>query len=95
MVYELTVILRITDAVETLKDWVKKNLQKNGFTILSEDQWDVKKFAYIIDGENEGYYLFMNIEAPPESVKKVIADFRINRDILRYLFIKDEKKKSA
>ncbi len=93
--YELTLILRITDNVESLKDTIKKLLQKYGVSVISEDSWDVKKLAYHIDGENEGYYLFMSIESPTDAIKKIISDFRLNSDILRYLFIKTPNKKTA
>ncbi len=95
MSYELTLILRITDKVESLKDTIKKLLQKYGVSVISEDSWDVRKLSYPIDGENEGYYLFMSIESPPDAIKKIIADFRLNSDILRYLFIQVSKKKTA
>lgn len=95
MTHELTLILKITDNVESLKENIKKLLQKYGITVISEDPWDVRKLAYTIDGESEGYYLFMSIDSPPEAIQKIIGEFRLNSDILRYLFIKAPKKKSA
>ena len=56
---------------------------------------DGKKLAYQIDGESKGYYLFMNVQIPPASVKKIISDFRLNSDILRYLFVKVTKAATA
>ncbi len=85
--YELTVILRNTTA-ESLKEKVKEILEKFQVKILEEDTWGVKKLAYEIDGEREGTYLLFNIEAPTESIDKIISEFRINADILRYLFVK-------
>lgn len=93
--YELTLILRITENVESLKDTIKDILRKYDVSVISEDSWDVRKLAYPIDKENEGYYLFMSIEAQPDAIKKIIKDFRLNKDILRYFFIKESKKKSA
>jgi small subunit ribosomal protein S6 len=93
--YELTLILRITDNVESLKELVKKILQKHGVSVISEESWDVKKLAYPIEDETEGYYLFILIESPTNAVDKIIGEFRLNNDILRYFFIKDNKKKTA
>ncbi|MCU0822979.1 MAG: 30S ribosomal protein S6 [Spirochaetes bacterium] len=94
MTHELTLILKISDRVESLKETIKKLLQKYGVTVISEDPWDVKKLAYPIDGESEGYYLFMSIDSPPNAIKQIISEFRLNTDILRYLFIKASEKAS-
>ena len=42
--------------------------------------------------ERDGYYEFFRLDAPGNAVQKIIADFRLNADILRYLFVKVEKK---
>lgn len=95
MSYELTLILRVTDKIESLKELIKKIFQKYGVTVISEEKWDVRKLAYPIDDETDGYYIFMSIESPPDSIDKIIAEFRLNNDIMRYFFIKDSSKKIA
>ncbi len=88
--YELTVILR-NNEVEALIERVKEILKKHGTVILSENSPGNKKLAYQIERENEAYYLFMNADISPDSVKKIISEFRLNSDILRYLFVKIKK----
>ncbi len=95
MSYELTLILRNTDILESLKEQVKKILNKYGVSVISEEAGNVKKMAYPIDDETEGYFFFMLIESPANAVEKIIGEFRLNNDILRYFFIKDSKKKTA
>lgn len=92
--YELTVILRTKDQ-EPLKAKVKDILAKNSVSIITEDPWGVKKLAYEIDNERDGYYYFAIVEAPAESVSKINAEFRLNADILRHLFVKAPVKKTA
>jgi small subunit ribosomal protein S6 len=92
--YELTVILTNKET-EALIEKVKEILKKHGTNILSDNSLGVKKLAYQISGENEGYYLFMNVEIPPDSVKKIINEFRLNSNILRYLFVKIKKAATA
>ncbi len=92
--YELTVILRNSD-LEALQEKVKASFAKHGCTILSEDNWGHRKLAYEIDGVTEGYYLFMNVETSPDSIQKIVKDFRLNRDILRYLFVKQKTAKTS
>ena len=92
--YELTVILRNKET-ESLIERTKEILAKHGTTVLSDNSLGVKKLAYQIDKENEGYYLLMNVEIPPDSVKKIISEFRLNSNILRYLFVKIKKAATA
>jgi len=92
--YELTVILTNKET-ESLIEKVKEILKKHGTNILSDNSLGVKKLAYQINKENEGYYLFMNVEIPPDSVKKIISEFRLNSNILRYLFVKIKKAATA
>ncbi|HOO70498.1 MAG TPA: 30S ribosomal protein S6 [Spirochaetota bacterium] len=93
--YELTVLLR-PKASETLLAKVKEILQKFNVTVIEEPaNWGLKKLAYEIDSEREAYYFFAIVEAAPEAVQKIINEFRLIHDILRYLFVKIEKTKTA
>lgn len=92
--YELTVILRTKES-EPLTTKVKEILSKHGISIVKDESMGNKRLAYEIDGERDGHYLFYYIEAAPEAVKKVIADFNLNSDILRFLFVKAKMKTAA
>lgn len=88
--YELTVILRNKNT-EALIERVKEILTKHGAVIVSDNSPGIKRMAYEVDKEKEGHYLYLNIETSPDSVKKIIGEFRINSDILRHLFVKVKK----
>jgi small subunit ribosomal protein S6 len=92
--YELTVLLR-AGLADSLKEKVTGILQKHNVKITEDKSWGVKKLAYEIDREKEAYYFFALLEASPEAIKPVIADFRLNSDILRFLFVYIEQPKSA
>lgn len=93
--YELTVILRINEALESNTEKLKAILQKNGVNIESEDVWGNRRLAYMVDGQNDGNYTLMNIESPPEAIQKITNEFRLNSDILRHLFVRMPKAKTA
>ena len=92
--YELTVIVKNRDT-ESLKEKVKGILQKHGAAITKEDHWGIRKLAYEIQREKEGYYMFMFVDAAPDAVDKIQKEFGLNADILRYLFVKPEETKTA
>ena len=92
--YELTVIVRNRDS-ESHKEKVKEILQKHGAIITKEDHWGIKKLGYEISKEKEGFYMFMLVDAAPNSVDKIQKEFGLNADILRYLFVRPEVVKTA
>ena len=89
--YELTAIVRNND-VDSITQKVHDILSKHKATILNEDNWGIKRLAYQIEREKEGFYLFMHIEAPPEAIEKINGEFKLNNDILRVLTVKSGTK---
>ncbi len=92
--YELVMILRNKD-IDPLKEKVKDIFSKNKVNIILDEPWGLRKLAYHIDRETNAYYFYYNIEAGPETIKKMKNDFNLQADILRYLFIKINAKKTA
>jgi small subunit ribosomal protein S6 len=93
--YELTVIIRNSN-LDPAREKMMETLTKHGVTVVNEEPWGVKRMAYEINGEKDGYYYFANVEADPSSVEKVLDEFRLQADLLRYLFVKTKSgKKSA
>lgn len=90
--YELTVIVRNNDAVETNKQSVKDILVKHGAVITEENHWGLRRLAYLIDREKQAYYMFMHVDCSPAAVVKIVAELKLNSDILRPFFVKIEKK---
>jgi len=92
--YELTVIVRNRET-ESHKEKVKEILQKHGAIITKEDHWGIKKLAYEISKEREGYYMFMLVDAASSAIDRIQKEFGLNADILRYLFVRPEVVKTA
>lgn len=86
--YELIVILRPSDKLETLKEKVREILKKNQVVIESDEPWGIRSLAYTIDRANDGYYEYFIAQINPASVSNIISEFRLQPDILRYLFVK-------
>lgn len=89
--YELTVILegKTTSAkkksfLESLEKQVKMFKGKVG----KVEDWGVKEMFHIINKNNEGYYLFINLELSAEGVKQLDTKLRMDESILRYLIVK-------
>lgn len=94
--YELTVILH-PKHVDEGKQAFADITQKHGISIIEDQDWGVKKLAYPIDEQTEGFYLFKIVQAKPESVSDVMHEFLITQPILRSMFVvieKEAKKKT-
>jgi len=44
--------------------------------------------AYAIDRANDGYYEYFIVQIDPAQISAIIAEFRLQPDILRYLFVR-------
>jgi len=71
---------------------VKSNIEKNGGEIVSYDDMGTRQLAYEIQKQKRGYYYVVYYKAPSESVKELERLYRVNENIIRFIFIKSESK---
>ena len=63
-------------------------IEDDGGTIIKVDKWGLKKLAYLIKKENQGYYVYVDYAGIPASVSEIERLFRIDDKILKYLTVK-------
>lgn len=88
--YEIVFILTPVLSDEQLREAVsayKKLLGELGAKIVHEENWGLKKLAYLIKRKHTGYYHLFQIEAPGESINQLEIVFRRDERILRYLTV--------
>lgn len=71
---------------------VKANIEKNGGEIVSCDDMGSRNLAYEIEGNKRGYYYVVYYKAPSDSVSELERNYRVNENIIRFIFIKYESK---
>lgn len=89
--YEILYIIR--GAVE---DEVKeKTVQKfealvsaQGGTVDELDKWGMRKFAYEIDHQTEGYYVLMNVTCSKEAQIEIDRQMRNDENVIRQMILK-------
>lgn len=59
------------------------------------DEWGKRRLAYPINYKNEGYYVLVNFTSGSELPKEIERVLQISEDILRYLVIRLEQKRSS
>jgi small subunit ribosomal protein S6 len=94
--YETMFIVKSTLTEEETKAQIEQviaNIEKNGGEIVSTDDMGTRALAYEIKKNKRGYYFVIYFKAPSESILELERTYRINEDILRFIFIKYESKK--
>ncbi len=71
---------------------VKANIEKNGGEIVSVDDMGTRNLAYEIAKNKRGYYYVIYFTAPSESILELERNYRVNENIIRFIFIKYESK---
>ncbi len=89
--YELIFILRSNLGEEEIKkviDYSEKIITDEGGSIIELNRWGMKKLAYPIKKELQGYYVFCDYAGTPAAVSEIERRFRIDDAVLKYLTIK-------
>ena len=89
--YETTFILRPNLGEDQFTEIIDRTcaiITDDGGTIINTDRWGMKRLAYEIKKEVQGYYVYLNYAAPGKTVSEIERIFRIDDRLLRYLTIK-------
>ena len=78
------------DARTEVIEKIKAMLEGFGATITNVDEWGKKKLAYEIQKMSEGFYYFIQFEAPETCPAELERHVRIMDNVLRYLIVKKE-----
>ena len=74
-------------------DLVKATIEKNGGEIVACDDMGSRNLAYEIEKHKRGYYFVAYFRGEPAGIAEIERNYRINENIIRFIFIKYENKK--
>ena len=89
--YETTFILRPNLGEEQFTEIIDRTvgiITGDDGAIITLDRWGIKRLAYEIKREVQGYYVYLNFAAPGKTVDEIERIFRIDDRVLRYLTVK-------
>ena len=66
----------------------------NGGEIEKVDEWGRRRLAYPINYKTEGWYVLVTFKAPADLPRELERNLEIYDDVLRYLVVKLEVKRS-
>ena|SRR5574344_139517 len=86
--YELMTIYPIED--EKYKaglDLVRSVLTQFGAEIEKEEPYGDRDLTYVVKKQNRGRFLLLNINASPAKIAEIDNQFKLNTNLLKYLFV--------
>ena len=89
--YETIFIVRpnvAEDEIEAISGRATGTIEGDGGTIIRINNWGLKKLAYLIKKEYQGYYVYIDYAGVPASVEEIERIFRIDDRILKYMTVK-------
>ena len=94
--YETMFIVKPTLTEEETQaqiEMVKTTIEKNGGEIKATNDMGSRKLAYEIQKNRRGHYIVYYFTAPTQAILEIERNYRINENILRFIFLKSESKK--
>ncbi|MDR3172363.1 MAG: 30S ribosomal protein S6 [Treponema sp.] len=89
--YELTVIFPLEeDQHKAGREQVMTDLSANGAEIEKTDEVGDRDLAYEIKKRRRGKYVLFTLKLAPEKLVVLDRVFKLNANILKYLFVKIE-----
>ena len=83
-------------ARKELIEKVSALIVNNGGEVEKVDEtWGKRRLAYAIDYKTEGWYVLVNFKAPADLPRELERNLQINENVLRYLVVKLEEKRSS
>jgi small subunit ribosomal protein S6 len=88
--YELTLIIDSSldeSIIQTEIEKIESRITDSGGKIHRLDRWGLKRLAYVIKKQTQGYYVFFLFEADPGLTAEIEKNLKLSENILRYLTI--------
>ncbi|MEO8663289.1 MAG: 30S ribosomal protein S6 [Bryobacteraceae bacterium] len=96
-IYEELFVLRpdvTEDEVNALLDQLRPVITIGGGTIEKEEKWGVRRLAYRVEKKTEGFYILLQFNAPPQTVRELERRLRVQDSVMKFITVRiDEKLK--
>ncbi|MEJ2032962.1 MAG: 30S ribosomal protein S6 [Deltaproteobacteria bacterium] len=89
--YETIIIIKpnvAEDGIAAVLDRTQGIIEGDGGSVAKIDKWGLRKLAYLIKKEQQGYYVLMEFTGTPQAVAEMERIFKIDDRILKYMTVK-------
>lgn len=84
--YESVFIVRqdvSSNDVDKLVVEIGNIIKENGGEVIKNEYWGLRTLAYEIKGNKKGHYIFLGLEAKPQTIKEMERRMKLNENIVR------------
>ncbi len=92
--YELALVLNAKiedDARAAVVEKAKEYITRANGTVSEVEEWGKKRLAYEIQKMNDGFFYFIQFEAPATAPLEIENHVRIMDNVLRYLCVRKDE----
>jgi small subunit ribosomal protein S6 len=89
--YELTIVLRpdmSTQEADDVATEVAAKTKELGMTIVKQENWGLRKLAYLINKMSKGYYVFFGLETDANKLHELERTLRLNENVIRQMSVR-------
>lgn len=93
--YETICIIRPNlseDEITAVIERTTSIIEQFGGNVVQLDRWGLKKLAYLINKQTQGYYVYIEYAGVPDAVSELERLFRIDDKVLKYMTIKTQEE---
>jgi len=82
------------EEIEQIVEQVRSLIVSGGGVVEKLDKWGLRKLAYRVRKQHEGYYVLFQFSSSPEAVKEIERRLRVSDLVLKFITVRiDEKLK--
>ncbi|HSW50783.1 MAG TPA: 30S ribosomal protein S6, partial [Bryobacteraceae bacterium] len=82
------------EEIDQVVEQVRSLIVSGGGTVDKIDKWGIRKLAYRVKKQHEGFYVLFQFSASPDAVKEIERRLRVSDLVLKFLTVRiDEKLK--
>ncbi len=77
-----------TEDRENAIEKFSKIIQDDGGQIVNIDPWPLRKLAYKVQKQTQGYYVVMDFGAPGNVIQELTRNFRLDERVMKFMTTK-------
>jgi len=82
------------EEIEQVVEQVRQVITSQGGAVDKLEKWGIRKLAYRVQKQHEGFYVLFQFSSSPETVKEIERRLRVSDLVLKFITVRiDEKLK--
>lgn len=82
------------EEIEQVVEQIRQVIVSGGGTVDKLEKWGIRKLAFRVQKQREGYYVLFQFSSPPDAVLEIERRLRVSDLVLKFLTVRiDEKLK--